>query len=146
MIDIFVILYNFQNNIMALIILSYKIQGGKCVPAAKSCIYSCRNTKNMTIDQLMDNLRVYIGRELGVETMMDFSLRCGISYKCLCDIIYKETKSIDCKTLIKICENSNISYSDLFEISDSDIFESMIKKINLQFAGEKYIIQKDRKK
>lgn len=73
----------------------------------------------MTNERLMENLRNEIYKELKNNNMVRFAAGCEISYECLKGIVYKKTKSIDSKTLVKICENSEIKYVNIFEIPNN---------------------------
>lgn len=91
--------------------------------------------KQMTIEKLMENLRDEILREVGEKdcSISVFAGLCGVSQECLYGILYKRSKSVDCNTIIKICENSGISYTSLFEIKDVEIFDRLLR--NFEFTN-----------
>lgn len=99
---------------------------------------------DMTIEILMENLRRKIGEELSKKsyTMSAFSEKCGISEECLHGILYRRTRSADCETIIKICENSEISYADLFDISENEIFKKMLKNFCFTDGENEYSLVK----
>ena len=96
----------------------------------------------MTNEKMMENLRNAIGKELAATSMTKFASMCNISYECLCGIVYKKTKSISSETIINICENSKIDIADIYEISDEEIFEKMLKKYHFTNGTNNYIFNK----
>ena len=47
-------------------------------------------------------------------TIEEMARICDISTRKYCEIIYKEKKGLRLSTLLSVCENAGISYSDVF--------------------------------
>lgn len=65
---------------------------------------------------------------------------CGISKNEVGNITTRKKKDIYVSTLLKICENSDIKFSDVFEIECSKEFS--IENYILTNGKEKYVIKK----
>ena len=63
--------------------------------------------KNLSNALIMEQARLNL-------TNIEMSLRCDLSFRNYCRIIYGENKSVKIETLISICENTDITYSDIF--------------------------------
>lgn len=57
-----------------------------------------------------------------------FADKCGLSRDEIRKIVNLSKKDINVSTILKICENSEISILDIFQCSDIDIFERMLRK------------------
>lgn len=55
------------------------------------------------------------------------SIICDISYHGMCNIVNGTSKDINLATFEKICKNAGISYADVFQIKDLEMFNKMIK-------------------
>lgn len=73
--------------------------------------------KNKRTQKIIEKLSDIILDEMGKEdlTIAEMANKCKISKRKLCDIIYKEDKGLYVETLMTICENLSIDYSDIFE-------------------------------
>lgn len=67
---------------------------------------------------------------------------CGISRNEISDIVRRKKNDLRLSTLDKICKNSGVLYIDIFEYSDSEIFEKMIKNYYLTDGNNNYFFQK----
>lgn len=67
---------------------------------------------------------------------------CDCSYHGMCNIVNGNVHDINFSTFIKICENTHISYSDIFDINDNELLEIEMRKFNLTNGKMKFILQK----
>lgn len=92
--------------------------------------------QNMTINELMENLRNEILKEMQRSnySQTKFASICDISYENLCKIIYGKSKDIKVSTLLKICSNSDINFENLFPEMKHNF------EISININGTDYII------
>lgn len=67
---------------------------------------------------------------------------CNVSYHGIYNIINGNVSDINMSTFIKICENTHISYADIFDIDDNELLEREMRKFNLTNGKMKFILQK----
>ena len=65
-----------------------------------------------------------------------------IYYHGMCNIVNGNASDINFSTFIKICENTHISYADIFDIDDTELLEKEIKKFNLTNGKMTFVLQK----
>lgn len=96
----------------------------------------------MTSEMVLKNLRDELWKVINSRDMnlTEFSVYCGISYENLHQILNSKKKDMQLSTLISICENANISYAEIFEITNSEIFEHEILKMILSDGKKNYRI------
>lgn len=97
------------------------------------------------IEKYMKNLRELILKKMeeGNYTISRFADECGVSEREISSIKNGEAYNIRFDTLVKICENSGISYLDVLELKDetySIFFNREMEKSFLIHNGEKYRI------
>lgn len=98
----------------------------------------------MSIEKFMSNLRKAIRNELNRRncSLSDFAFSCDISCECLCGIMRKKTLNPKISTIISICENSEIDYSEIFEIQNIELFEEVLKSFYITNGKTKYELAK----
>lgn len=67
---------------------------------------------------------------------------CDCSYHNMCNIVNGNFHDINFSTFVKICENANISYKDVFEIESFDSLEKEMKKFYITNGKMKFRIEK----
>lgn len=67
---------------------------------------------------------------------------CDCSYHGMCNIVNGNVNDINFSTFIKICENTHISYADIFDIDDTELLEREMRKFNLTNGKMKFVLQK----
>lgn len=67
---------------------------------------------------------------------------CDCSYHGMCNIVNGNVNDINFSTFIKICENTHISYADIFDIDDTELLEREMRKFNITNGKMKFILQK----
>ena len=67
---------------------------------------------------------------------------CDCSYHGMCNIVNGNVNDINFSTFIKICENTHISYADIFDIDDNELLEREMRKFNLTNGKMKFVLQK----
>lgn len=72
----------------------------------------------------------------------DFSIMCGISEREVSSIKNRERSDVRLSIIAKICENTSITYADIFDISDKDVFERMAVRLVLTDGMNRYGIRK----
>lgn len=72
----------------------------------------------------------------------ELSILCNISEREMSAIKNRERNDVRLSVIVKICENTSISYSDIFEIEDKEIFEQGLKKCFLSNGKEKFYLRK----
>lgn len=75
-------------------------------------------------------------------SIMQLSMICNISYHGMYNIVNEKVSDINLSTFIKICENTHISYVDIFNIDDNELLEREMRKFNLTNGKMKFILQK----
>lgn len=75
-------------------------------------------------------------------SIMQLSMICNISYHGMYNIVNEKVSDINLSTFIKICENTHISYVDIFDIDDSELLEREMRKFNLTNGKLKFVLQK----
>lgn len=97
---------------------SKKIKG-ECVARTCKIISACpahENTMRKT-ERVIERLSDILLGEMGKEelTISEMAVKCGISKRKLCNIIYKEKKGLLVETLLTICENMNIDCVEILK-------------------------------
>lgn len=67
---------------------------------------------------------------------------CNISRNEIGNIVRRKRKDIKLSTILKICKHSNITFPDIFDYSDKDVFEKMIKDFCFTSGNDTYYICK----
>ena len=67
---------------------------------------------------------------------------CNDSYHGIYNIINGNVSDINMSTFFKICENTHISYADIFDIDDNELLEREMRKFNLTNGKMKFVLQK----
>ena len=67
---------------------------------------------------------------------------CDCSYHGMCNIVNGNVNDINFSTFIKICENTHISYADIFDIDYTELLEREMRKFNITNGKMKFILQK----
>lgn len=75
-------------------------------------------------------------------SIIQLSMICNISYHGMYNIVNEKVSDINLSTFIKICENTHISYVDIFDIDDNELLEREMRKFNLTNGKMKFILQK----
>lgn len=75
-------------------------------------------------------------------TITQLSIICDISYHSMCNIVNGNMKDINFSTFVKICDNTQISYIDIFDISNQELFEKEICKYLLSDGHSKFRLKK----
>lgn len=75
-------------------------------------------------------------------SIMQLSMICNISYHGMYNIVNEKVSDINLSTFIKICENTHISYVDIFNIDDNELLEREMRKFNLTNGKLKFVLQK----
>lgn len=98
----------------------------------------------METSMYLSNLRdsILLKMEEGGFTLTEMSIKCDVSARRLSDIVRGEAKDISFSTFINICENSGISYAEIFEIDSFSIFENMLRRFILTDGKYKYKFRK----
>ena len=88
----------------------------------------------------MKNLRELILQKMEEKnyTNRDMSIICDVSMRRFVDIKNGKVTNIDLSTLVKICEGAGISYIDVFEFKDMEVFDRAIRGFVLTDGKEKY--------
>lgn len=74
-------------------------------------------------------------------SIIQLSMICNISYHGMYNIVNEKVSDINLSTFIKICENTHISYVDIFDIDDSELLEREMRKFNLTNGKLKFVLQ-----
>lgn len=61
-------------------------------------------------------------------SIMQLSMICNISYHGMYNIVNEKVSDINLSTFIKICENTHISYVDIFDINNIEFLEREMRK------------------
>lgn len=69
---------------------------------------------------------------------------CGLSRREIGNIVSRKTKDVNVSTIIKICENTNITISDIFGCSNDEIFRSMIKRFSFGNGNLRFRLYEDK--
>lgn len=90
----------------------------------------------------MRNLSNVIMQEISRQgcTIAEFAEECDVSCRQLNDIKNRKTNDIKFSTLVKICENVENGYADVFEVECTKEFD--IEKFVLTNGREKYVLKK----
>jgi len=75
-------------------------------------------------------------------SIIQLSMICNISYHGMYNIVNEKVSDINLSTFIKICENTHISYVDIFDIDDNELLEREMRKFNLTNGKLKFVLQK----
>ena len=75
-------------------------------------------------------------------SIAQLSAMCHISYHGMCNIVNGNVSDINFSTFVKICENTHISYADIFDIDDTELLEREMRKFNLTNRKMKFVLQK----
>lgn len=80
------------------------------------CAFVRKKMKTEKTRKVIAQLSGILLDEMGKEeyTIAEMAKKCGISERKLCDIIYKKDKGLMLETLMDICENAEIKYSEIF--------------------------------
>ena len=62
-------------------------------------------------------------------SITQLSTICNVSYHGIYNIINGNVSDINLSTLIKICENTHISYADIFDIDNTELLDHTMKKL-----------------
>ncbi len=101
-------------------------------------------------EKYMKNLRELILEKMeeGNYTISRFADECGVSEREISKIKNGEAKNIKCDTLIKICQNADISYENVLGGANQKVFylDEMSDNIIIVFNNRIYEIYLKRKK
>ena len=76
-------------------------------------------------------------------SIAQLSAMCHISYHGMCNIVNGNVNDINFSTFVKICENANISYEDIFEIESFNSLEKEMKKFYISNGKMKFRLLKE---
>ena len=76
-------------------------------------------------------------------TITQLAIICDCSYHGMCNIVNGNVNDINFSTFIKICENANISYEDIFEIESFNSLEKEMKKFYISNGKMKFRLLKE---
>lgn len=96
------------------------------------------------LEKYLNNLSTLIMKEMSKRncTSKELSIICDISEREMSAIKNRERNDVRLSVIVKICENTSISYNDIFEIEDNEIFEQGLKKCFLSNGKEKFYLRK----
>lgn len=84
----------------------------KCISARPAHENTMGRTERV-IARLSDILLDEMGKE--ELTISEMAVKCGVSKRKLCNIIYREKKGLMVETLLTICENLNIDCAEILK-------------------------------
>lgn len=76
-------------------------------------------------------------------SITQLAIICDCSYHGMCNIVNGNVNDINFSTFIKICENANISYEDIFEIESFNSLEKEMKKFYISNGKMKFRLLKE---
>lgn len=76
-------------------------------------------------------------------SITQLAIICDCSYHGMCNIVNGNVNDINFSTFIKICENANISYEDIFEIESFNSLEREMKKFYISNGKMKFRLLKE---
>lgn len=76
-------------------------------------------------------------------SITQLAIICDCSYHGMCNIVNGNVNDINFSTFIKICENANIPYEDIFEIESSNSLEKELQKFYVTNGKTKFRLHKD---
>ena len=76
-------------------------------------------------------------------SITQLAIICDCSYHGMCNIVNGSVNDINFSTFIKICENANISYEDIFEIESFNSLEKEMKKFYISNGKMKFRLLKE---
>ncbi len=76
-------------------------------------------------------------------SIAQLSAMCHVSYHGMCNIVNGNVSDINFSTFVKICENTHISYADIFDIDDTELLECAMKKFCITDGKMRFKLQKD---
>lgn len=76
-------------------------------------------------------------------SITQLAIICDCSYHGMCNIVNGNMHDINFSTFIKICENANISYEDIFEIESFNSLEKEMKKFYISNGKMKFRLLKE---
>lgn len=95
------------------------------------------------------NLRDLVLEKMGEGnyTIMEFSVKCDVSYQELCNIKNGKSHNPMFETVVKICENAGISYADVFDCHEEfneKSTQEIVSRFHLTDGDQKYklVLQK----
>lgn len=88
------------------------------------------------MEEVLGRLRRLVNLEINNHnyTIKGFAVRCEISYTEMREIVNGQTSDIKLSTICQICNNSNISFADVFVENESDL-QRMINKVTILFEN-----------
>lgn len=94
------------------------------------------------MEKILNNLADSVLAEIGKMncTYSYFADFCGISRNEISDIVSRRKNDLRLSTLHKICKNTEVSYVDIFEYSNSEIFKKMIKNYYFTDGNNTYFL------
>lgn len=75
-------------------------------------------------------------------SIVQLSIICNVSYHGMYNIVNQNVSDINLSTFIKICENTHISYADIFDIDDNEFLKREMKKFYITNGKMKFKIEK----
>lgn len=95
-------------------------------------------------EQCMKNLREELLKKMGEEniTLTELSIRCDVSCRRMSDIVNGEARNISFSTFVSICENADLSYINIFGISNKALFEAELKTLVVTDGKNRYKLHK----
>lgn len=96
------------------------------------------------LEKYLNKLSALIMEEMSKRncTSKELSIICDISEREMSAIKNRERNDVRLSVIVKNCENTSISYNDIFEIEDNEIFEQGLKKCFLSNGKEKFYLRK----
>ena len=96
------------------------------------------------LERYLNKLSALIMEEMSKRncTSKELSIICDISEREMSAIKNRERNDVRLSVIVKICENTSISYNDIFEIEDNEIFEQALKKYFLSNGKDKFYLRK----
>lgn len=67
---------------------------------------------------------------------------CDCSYHGMCNIVNGNVNDINFSTFIKICENTHISYADIFDIDDNELIKKEMHNFYITNGKMKFRLEK----
>ena len=95
------------------------------------------------MDEYLSRLSDLILSEMELKccTIREMAIMCDVSEREISAIKNRNKHDIKLSTIEKICENTNITYEDIFNIKDIEIFEKMIGGLYLTDGKNKYFLK-----
>lgn len=76
-------------------------------------------------------------------SIKDFSIACDVSYHSMRNIVNGISNDMKLSTFLKLCENANISYAEIFNINNSDVLDFALKSAVFSCGKSRYRLRKE---